>query len=68
MLRQQVKVLVDVDDEKELREYPVAELKFKPRRKKDKKGAQASISKEEKELKELELLEKKEGKSKLDDD
>lgn len=68
VLRQQVKVLVDVDDEKELREYPVAELKFKPRRKKDKKGAQASISKEEKELKELELLEKKEGKSKLDDD
>lgn len=33
VLRQLVKVLVDVEDEKEIREYPVEELKFKPRQK-----------------------------------
>ena len=36
VLRQRVKVLVDVDDEKELQEYDVNELKFKPRKKKEK--------------------------------
>ena len=37
VLRQLVKVLVDAGDEKEIREYPVEELKFKPRQsKKDK--------------------------------
>ena len=36
VLRQLVKVLVDVNDEKELREYPVEELKFKPKHKKEK--------------------------------
>ncbi len=36
VLRQKVKVLVDVDDEKELQEYDVKDLKFKPRRKKEK--------------------------------
>lgn len=36
VLRQLVKVLVDVDDEKEMREYPVEELKFKPKHKKEK--------------------------------
>ena len=36
VLRQLVKVLVDVKDEKELREYPVEELKFKPKHKKEK--------------------------------
>ena len=36
VLRQLVKVLVDVEDEKEIREYPVEELKFKPRQKKEK--------------------------------
>ncbi len=35
VLKQLVKVVVEVDDEKELREYPVAELKFKQRHKKD---------------------------------
>ena len=49
VLRQKVKVLVEVDDEKELREYEVEELSFKPRRRNTK------IS--EKELKELEGLE-----------
>lgn len=51
VLRQLVKVLVDVDDEKEIREYKVEELKFKPKHKKEK----VKLSKEElKELKELE--------------
>ena len=36
VLRQLVKVLVDVNDEKEMREYPVDELKFKPKHKKEK--------------------------------
>ena len=36
VLRQLVKVLVDVNDEKEMREYPVEELKFKPKHKKAK--------------------------------
>ena len=31
-----VKVLVDVNDEKEMRECPVEELKFKPKHKKEK--------------------------------
>lgn len=59
VLRQLVKIIVDVNDEKEIHEYRVDQLKFKPRRsKKDKISAQ-----EEKELKELELLEKKDGKA-----
>ena len=62
VLRQQVKVIVDIGDEKEIREYKVEQLKFKPRHnKKDHKVT-------DKELEELEKLEKKEGKSKLDDD
>ena len=36
VLRQLVKVLVDVIDEKEMRECPVEELKFKPKHKKEK--------------------------------
>ena len=61
VLRQLVKVLVDVQDEKELREYKVEQLKFKPRRKKEK------LNLNDKELKELKALEKDEGTSKLDD-
>ena len=61
VLRQLVKVLVDVQDEKELREYKVEQLKFKPRRKKE------ELNLNDKELKELKALEKDEGKSKLDD-
>ena len=63
VLRQLVKVLVDVDDEKELREYEVERLKFKPRRRKEKSG-----NVEDKALKELEAMDKKEGKSKLHGD
>lgn len=50
VLRQLVKVIVDINDEKEIREYKVEELKFKPKHKKVK------ISEEE--LKALEELEK----------
>lgn len=60
VLRQLVKVLVTVNDEKEIREYEVGQLKFKPRKKKE-KGRSAN----DKELKQLEDMEKKEGKSKL---
>ena len=62
VLRQLVKVLVDVDDEKEIREYPVSELKFRPKHKKEKgkdrkkeKKAEDQLSAEKK--KELEKLE-----------
>ncbi|MGN0383786.1 MAG: stage 0 sporulation family protein [Eubacterium sp.] len=61
VLRQKVKILVEVDDEKELREYKVEELKFKPKKRRDK----IDISAEE--LKALEKLEDKEGTSKFDD-
>ena len=64
VLRQLVKVIVTVEkDEKEIREYKVEQLKFKPRRRKG-KGEQA----EDHELKKLEALEKKEGKSKLNEE
>jgi cell fate regulator YaaT (PSP1 superfamily) len=61
VLRQTVKVLVENDDEKEIREYRADELKFKPRRKKEK----VKLSAEE--MKELSALEDKGGKSKIDD-
>jgi cell fate regulator YaaT (PSP1 superfamily) len=61
VLRQLVKVIVSVNDEKEIREYKVEQLRFKPKKKKEK----INISDEE--LRALEELEKKEGKSKLDD-
>ena len=35
VLKQLVKVVVEIDDEKELREYAVSDLKFKPRHRKD---------------------------------
>jgi hypothetical protein len=50
VLRQLVKVIVDIGDEKELREYPVDELRFQSRRRRDVK-----LTAEE--LKELEGLE-----------
>ena len=63
VLRQQVKVVVTLDnDEKEIREYKASELKFKPRRKKK----DVKLSKEE--MAELRNLEEKNGASKLDDE
>ena len=59
VLRQLVKVTVDVGDEKELREYKPEQLRFKPRRRKDVK-----LSAEE--MKELAALEDRGGKSKFD--
>ncbi len=51
VLRQYVKVIVDVEDEKEIREYQAAELKFKARQKREK----LKLTEEEmKALKELE--------------
>lgn len=62
ILRQLVKVIVTINgDEKEIREYKVGQLRFRPRRKKEK------VNINDAELKQLEALEKKEGKSKLDE-
>ena len=61
VLRQIVKVIVEIEDEKEARDYKVDELKFRPRRRKD----NVKLSAEE--LKELAALEDKGGKSKIDD-
>ncbi len=60
VLRQLVKVIVTINDEKEVREYRVSQLRFKPKRKKEKFNI-------DEELKALEMLERKEGNSKLDD-
>ena len=62
VLRQKVKIVVtDKDDNKEVMEYPVAELKFKPKRRKNSERLSAE------EYKALEALEDKGGKSKFDD-
>ena len=61
VLRQLVKVVVTVDDEKEIHEYKVEQLRFRRRHnKRDKVEV-------DDELKALEKLERQEGKSKLDD-
>ncbi len=61
ILRQMVKVIVTVNnDEKEIRDYKVDQLKFRPKRRRERVNIDA-------ELKQLEALEKREGKSKLDD-
>ena len=61
VLRQLVKVVVEVGDEKEIHEYRVEQLRFKRRHKHNKVDVQNE------ELKELEKLEKEERRSKLDD-
>ena len=62
VLRQTVKIVVSLDnDEKEVRDYKVDELRFKPRRRKNNR-----VSKEE--MKELRGLEEKNGASKLNDE
>lgn len=67
VLRQLVKVVIDEGDEKEIKEYKAADLKFKPRHKRDRKGDKGDKG-QDADLKALEQLEKKDGKSKLDDD
>lgn len=55
VLRQQVKVIVNLDkDEKEIKEYPVDQLKFRPRKKKGKSGKE-----NDPDMKELAALEDK---------
>ena len=66
VLRQLVKVIVTVNDEKEIREYRADQLKFRRKHGRGKKSGNA----DERELEELEKLEREEkkgGKSKLDD-
>ena len=64
VLRQRVKVLITHDnDEKELKEYPVEELRFKRKIRFDKVRID-----DDKELKALEELERKEGKAHISDD
>lgn len=58
VLRQLVKVLVEVGDEKELKEYEADTLQFKRRR--GKKGGQELSKEEQKELEKLEEIEEKE--------
>lgn len=62
VLRQLVKVIVEINDEKEIHEYKVGQLRFKRRHNKNQK-----MDVSDAELRELEKLEKQEGKSKLDD-
>ena len=65
VLRQEVKVIVTVNkDEKEIREYKVSQLKFRPHKRREK--TQLS-DKELKELEDLDRLDKREGRSKLND-
>ena len=61
VLRQRVKLVIEVGDEKEIREYKVEELKFKPKKKRERFNVNDA------ELKALEALERQEGKSKFDD-
>lgn len=62
VLRQLVKVIIVKDDEREIQEYKVEQLRFK---RKHNKNTRVEVNDEE--LKKLEKLEKQEGKSKLDD-
>lgn len=61
VLRQLVKVIIEKDDEKEIQEYKVSQLRFRRKH----KNMKMEVNDEE--LKKLEKLEKQEGKSKLDD-
>lgn len=66
VLNQMVKVIVNLEkeDEKEMREYKVSELRFKPKKK---KMRSEKPDKELEEAEKLEKLERSEGKSKLED-
>ena len=61
ILSEDLKEHVEVNGEKDIREYAVDDLRFKPRKKKEK------IQLTQEELKELAALEDREGKSKLED-
>ncbi len=62
VLRQKVKVIVTDDKgDKDIKEYLVEDLRFKPRKRRESRDVN------DEEIKKLEALERKEGKSKLDD-
>ncbi len=68
ILRQTLKILVEVNDEKEVHEYKLEEIesiKKKQKKKNNKKNSQEDA--DMKELEKLEKIEKQEGKSKLGD-
>lgn len=70
ILRQTVKILVEVNDEKEVHEYKLEELDTIKKKQKKKNNNGKKNSQEDQEMKELEALEKiekREGKSKLGD-
>lgn len=60
VLRQYVRVLVEMNDEKEMRDYKVGDLKFRPRKKK--------VKLSEEEFRELKALEDKGGQSSFDEE
>lgn len=69
VLRQRVKVIVEINGEKEIKDFQVEELKFKRRHHKD-KDKHEMTEEEKREMKELERMERQDangGKSKLDD-
>ena len=66
VLRQTVKILVEENDEKEVHEYAVDQLKFIKKKQKHKNN-NGKVDEELKELEQLERIEKQEGKSKLND-
>ena len=67
VLRQLVKVIVNVGDEKEIREYRADQLRFRRRHGKNKKNDENKKNDvSAKEMKELEKLEKQDEKSRLE--
>ncbi|MBQ4284059.1 MAG: stage 0 sporulation family protein [Lachnospira sp.] len=63
VLRQRVKITITHDnDEKEIKEYSVDEIKFKPKKRYEK------VQINDQELRELEELERREGKSRMNND
>ncbi|MBE5839496.1 PSP1 domain-containing protein [Butyrivibrio sp.] len=70
ILRQTIKILVDVDDEKEVHEYKIDDIESirkKPKKKNQNNKKNSQEDEEIKELEKLEKIEKQEGKSKLGD-
>ena len=70
VLRQQVKVLMEINDEKEILEFDVSDLKFRPRKRKDRRDLREQLEaegdidpkEEEEDLHELEEMEEMEVK------
>ena len=67
ILRQTIKLLVDVDDEKEVHDYKLDDIEYTKKRQKKKNNSKDNHREDEdvKELEKLERIEKQEGKSKL---